>query len=132
MAIANSELEQIRKARASLQKFRLKLLCPTVATLESGATDLGAAVECLQRIEPAPAHRGRRSPGVEHALRLEVEGLRRDLQQVHALLEGAGNFYQGWSRLVGCSADKESSNYTAHGKPVACISSASKNVVIHG
>jgi len=130
MSNGNSELEQVKKARASLQKFRLKLLRPSVATLESGAADLAVAIEYLERIEPAS--RIKRSPVLAQSLRLEVAGLRRELEQVNALLEGAGNFYQGWARLLGLGSEDEAANYRANGQPVACISSASKNVVVHG
>src|ERR1700686_5206148 len=101
MLNTNAQLGQIRAARASLQKFRLKLLRPSIAALESGSADLMNAVECLERLEPILRSRGPRPVGVEQALRLEVGGLRRDLQQVNALLAGAGRFYQGWSRLLG-------------------------------
>jgi len=127
MSNGNSELEQVKKARASLQKFRMKLLRPSVATLESGAADLAVAIEYLE-----PASRIKRSPVLAQSLRLEVAGLRRELEQVNALLEGAGNFYQGWARLLGLGSEDEAANYRANGQPVACISSASKNVVVHG
>lgn len=128
----NAELEQIRAARASLEKFRLKLLRPSVAALESGATDLLFAVECLERLEPVLRSRGLCSVAVEQALRLEVSGLRRELQQVNALLQGAGNFYQGWSRLLGCATDDEAANYTANGQPGSLFPNHTKEAVIHG
>ena len=126
-----SELAQIKTARGSLQKFRVKLLSPSVASMESGSADLVVAMECLTRLEPMLAG-GRRSARLEQALRLEAAGLRRELEQVNALLHGAGNFYQGWSRLLGCGADEEAANYMANGKPGALISNDSKNAVIHG
>jgi len=127
------ELGQIRAARASLQKFRLKLLRPSVAALESGSADLMFAVGCLERLEPVLRSRGRCPLAVEHALRLEVAGLRSDLQQVNALLEGAGRFYQGWARLLGCTTGEEAANYTANGQPGASVPNDSKRVVmIHG
>ena len=66
------------------------------------------------------------------ALGLEVAGLRRELQQVNTLLEGAGKFYQGWASLVGCAANEEAANYRANGRPGAIISIDSKKVVMHG
>ena len=47
MSNMNAELGEIRAARASLQKFRLKLLRPSIAALEGGSGDLKLAVECL-------------------------------------------------------------------------------------
>lgn len=128
----NSELEQIRAARASLEKFRLKLLRSSVAALESGSADLMFAVECLERLEPVLRSRGPCSVVVEQALRLEVSGLRRDLQHMNALLQGAGSFYQGWSRLLGCATDDEAANYTANGQPGALFPHNTKEAVIHG
>jgi hypothetical protein len=128
----NAELGQIKAARASLQKFRLKLLRPSAAALESGSDDLLFAVERLERLEPVLRSRGPCSLAVEEALRLEVAGLRRDLLQVNALLQGAGSFYQGWSRLLGCAGDDGAANYTANGQPSALFPNNTKNAVIHG
>jgi hypothetical protein len=132
MSNISAELRQLKSARASIQKFRLKLMRPSVAALESGAVDLAFSVQCLERLEPVLRARGSRPLALEQALRFEVAGLRRDLQQVNALLQGAGKFYQGWSRLVGCAAEEESPNYTANGQPGALMSGHRKNVVIHG
>ena len=132
MSNINAELGQIRAARASLQKFRLKLLRPSVAALESGSADLLFAVEALERLEPVLRSRGPRPVALEQALRLELAGLRRELQQVSALLQGAGRFYEGWSRLLGCAADDGAANYTANGQPGVLFPNNTKNAVIHG
>ena len=131
MSIMNVELEQIKTARARLQKFRIKLLRPSVGALESGSADLMVAVECLSQLEPILASRPR-SASLDRALRLEVASLRRELQQVNALFEGAGRFYEGWSRLLSSAPDEAAANYTASGKPGASISRQSNRVVIHG
>jgi hypothetical protein len=128
----NAELGQIRAARTSLGKFRLKLLDPSLAALERGSADLRLAVEYLEQLEPVLRSRGARPPALDQALRFEITGLRRDFQQVSALLEGAGQFYQGWSRLLGCATEEEAANYTAHARPAAVHSIDSKGVVIHG
>ena len=129
----NAELEQLRKARGSLQEFRLKLLSPSAEALDSGSADLQAAVECLKRLEPGLASRDRRSAAAERAIEAGVAGLRSELQQVNALFAAAGRFYEGWSRLIGSAADDGPANYTAHGRPAPSISRQSNNVVaIHG
>jgi len=132
MSNINAELGQIRAARASLQKYRLKLLRPSVAALESGSADLLFAVEALERLEPVLRSRGPRPVALEQALRVELAGLRRELQQVNALLQGAGRFYEGWSRLLGCAADDGAANYTANGQPGVLFPNNTKNAVIHG
>jgi hypothetical protein len=132
MSSVNVELEKIKTARARLQKFRLKLLRPSVGALESGSADLMVAVECLSQLEPVLASRPR-TASLDRSLHLEVAGLRRELQQVNALFEGAGKFYEGWSRLMSSAVDDAASNYTANGKPGVPISMQSNNVVvIHG
>jgi hypothetical protein len=132
MLNTNAQLGQIKAARASLQRFRLKLLRPSIAALESGSADLLFAVEALERLEPVLKSRGPRPVALDQALRLELAGLRRELQQVNALLQGAGTFYQGWSRLLGCAADDGAANYTANGQPGALFPNDTKNAVIHG
>lgn len=131
MLNTNAELGQIKAARASLQKFRLKLLRPSTTALESGSADLLFAVEALERLEPVLS-RGPRPVALEQALRLELAGLRRELQQVNALLQGAGRFYEGWSRLLGCAADDGAANYTANGQPGVLFPNDTRNAVIHG
>ena len=132
MSIMNMELEKIKTARARLEKFRLKLLRPSVGALESGSADLMVAVECLSQLEPVLGSRPR-SAGLDLSLHLEMDGLRRELEQVNALFEGAGKFYEGWSRLMSSAVDDAASNYTANGKPSVPISKQSNNVVvIHG
>jgi hypothetical protein len=132
MLNTNAESGQIKAARASLQKFRLKLLRPSTTALESGSADLLFAVEALERLEPVLRSRGPRPVALEQALRLELAGLRRELQQVNALLQGAGRFYEGWSRLLGCAADDGAANYTANGQPGVLFQNDTKNAVIHG
>jgi hypothetical protein len=131
MSIVNAELEQIKTARARLERFRLKLLRPSVGALESGSADLMVAVKCLSQLEPVLASRPR-SASLDRALHQEVAGLRRELQQVNALFEGAGKFYEGWSRLLSSAADDAVANYSATGQPVVSISKQSNSVVIHG
>src|SRR5260370_37007503 len=127
-SIMNMELEKIKAARARTEKSRRKLLRPTVEALESASSDLLVAVECLSQLEPVVASRPR-SASLDRALHLEVAGLRRELQQVNALFEGAGKFYEGWSRLMSSAVDDAASNYTANGKPSVPISMQSNNVV---
>ncbi len=132
MAHVSRELEQVRQARNSLQKVRLKLLQPSAAGLESGARDLQAALECLMILEPMLESRDRRGVGAEQSLRLEIAGLRRELQQVNALQASVGRFYEGWARLLSAAADDCGGNYTAGGKPGDPASSESRRLVLHG
>ena len=129
LSIMNVEFEKIKTARARLQKFRVKLLNPSVGALESGSADLRVAVECLSQLEPVLATRPR-SASVDRALQQEVAGLRRELQQVNALFQGAGKFYEGWGRLL--SSDDGDANYNYRGKPGVPVANKSNKAVIHG
>jgi hypothetical protein len=131
LSIMNVEFEKIRTARARLQKFRLKLLRPSVGALESGSADLMVAVECLSQLEPVLASRSR-SASVDRALHQEVAGLRHELQQVNALFEGAGKFYEGWGRLLSAASDDGDANYNYRGKPGVPVANKPNKVVIHG
>jgi hypothetical protein len=131
ISIMNVELEKIKSARGTLQEFRLKLLTPSVSRLESGSADLMFAVECLTQLEPVLASRPR-SASVDRALHTEMAGLRRELEQVNALMDGAGKFYEGWARLLASASDYATANYRANGKPGTPIFNDSNNEVIHG
>jgi hypothetical protein len=131
MTHPSKELEQVRQARASLQKVRMKLLRPSVVSMESSADDLVVALEYLKRLEPMLGSRHRSGVGAEQALRLEIAGLRRELQQVNELMNGAGKFYEGWARLMS-TADECTANYTGEGKPGGRDSRESGSLVIHG
>lgn len=128
----NAELEQIKTARSSLQKFRAKLLRPSAASLESGSSDLVVAVECLKQLEAVLSGQGRRTPGQAQMLQWELSSLRSELQQVNALLECASQFFKGWSRLLSPAEDDAACNYTATGKMSPQISSDPNRVVMHG
>lgn len=132
MPLLSKELEQIRQARSSLQKFRLRLLRPSIAALESGSADLVVALDCMKRLEPALASGVARPKAVDQSLQLEIAALRRDLQQVNALLEGAAKFYEGWARLLSSASDDSVANYTSAGRPQPAVSSETSSMVIHG
>ena len=126
------ELETIRKARRSLDKLRFKLVRPTIEALTSGESDIAAAVECLQALESKLASGERRSPGIEQVMAPEIRGLRRDLQQTKALLDGAGNFYQGWARLLMNQGEGDTTAYNAAGIAGSRGPVAVSKVVLHG
>lgn len=129
---ATWELDQARQARRSLEKVRLRLISPSIRVLSTSASDLALAVECLQKLERnltlgpgLPAQRRR-------SLELEMGALRRDLQEITALLAGLGKFYQGWARLISASADDAPSNYTSRGTPSSTAAERSGKVVAIG
>ncbi len=63
-------------------------------------------------------------------LSAEIAAVRGELAKAQALAIAAGQFYQGWARLMGLG-EEEAANYTRHGAaPVASIHSG--QVVMHG
>jgi hypothetical protein len=131
MSNLNAQLEQIQMARGSLRKFRLKLLRPSIDVMERGSADLALALECLTKLQPSLSSGGPRAASTNRALGLQIASLRRELQQVNALMEGAGKFYAGWASLLFSASDDGDANYNLHGK-LGPIAGKSNKVVIHG
>jgi hypothetical protein len=125
------ELDKAKQARRSLEKVRLKLLSPTIQAMDSSTSDLGVAVECLKTLEVGFTAGRRLTPEWRRLLEQEMTGLRRELIEVNALLQGAGKFYQGWARLV-ATADDASANYGMAGQPILPIPDRSSKVVAIG
>ena len=127
-----AELESVKQVRRSLERVRMKLLRPTVETLDSSAWDLMAAVDSLRRLESDLAKHGWRGAGSEHALGVEVSAMRRDLQDVTWLLESAGKFHEGWARLASTVIEGTAANYGAEGKFRSPLPINSARLVVHG
>jgi hypothetical protein len=113
-ADAKWELDKASQARRSLAKVRLKLLSPTIQSMDSSAAELGVAVESLGKLE-ARFRSGRRlTPEGRRLLELEMGNLRRELREVSALLQGVGKFYEGWARVVAIDAARGIDDAPAH------------------
>jgi hypothetical protein len=120
------------QARRSLERVRVKLLRPTVESLDSSAGDLMAAVNSLRRLELDLASRGWRGPGSERPLELEISAMRRELQNVTGLLESAGKFHEGWARLASAAIEDTATGYTSGGQSRRPIPINSARLVVHG
>jgi hypothetical protein len=125
-----AELEQMRQALRSLEKARGKLATPTLEALNGAAADLTVAVESLSRVEMGLAARGPHAAGWQ-AVESELAGLRSEFLHIHALLEGAGKFHQGWARLL-CTSEHGTANYTAEGRAGSPVSIDTGKEVMHG
>jgi hypothetical protein len=132
-ADAKWELDKAGQARRSLAKVRVKLLSPTIQTMDWSASELGVAVECLGKVE-ARFRSGRRlTPEGRRLLEVEMGNLRRELREVSALLQGVGKFYEGWARLVATNAtDDAPAHYSMQGVPIPPVSLRSSKVVAIG
>ena len=130
---AKPHRERAQEARRCVGKMRQKLLCPTPEALESGAGDLAEAIRCLQRLEADLNSRPHAEPAARAALEAEIGSLRRDLQQVNALLEQSAKFYEGWARLAGAACPEiESIQYGRLNKSSASAPTDKPRLVLHG
>ncbi len=128
MQDGRAELNRVKEARRIVQKVRDRLMHPTIDAMDRGAAELGAAVDCLASLETALRFSGRdrRWPGVE----AELARLRREMQSVQELVEGAGKFYAGWARLI--APDQAAANYAADGRAAQLVAVPAGEVVLHG
>ena len=132
-ADAKWELDKASQARRSLAKVRLKLLSPTVQTMDSSASELGAAVESLGKLEAGFRSGRRLTPQGRRLLELEMGNLRRELKEVSILLQGVGKFYEGWARLVATTGiDDAPTHYSMQGVPIPSAAARSSKVVAIG
>ena len=118
------------QARRSLEKVRIKLLRPTVKSMDSSASDLMTAVDSLRRLELDLTSRGWRGGGSERALEIEIQAMRNELRNVTVLFESAGKFHEGWARLASSMVD-DTVNYCANGKSGKPIPIDSARLVLH-
>jgi hypothetical protein len=129
MSIGSQEVERVRQARCILERMRGRLLRPTFESLDSSATDLKLAVECLQQLDlslRSPIWQGLARRKVE----TEVVALRQAVRSVEELLKNAGKFYAGLARLL--APDDAPPNYTAGGASGPQAQAAAESVVLHG
>jgi hypothetical protein len=122
-----TELEQVRSI---LERLQRKLLHPTREVLDRGTADLTLAADCLKRLEIAIL-RGHHAGQAAAALHSELAKARRQLTTIQALVEGAGNFHEGWTRLIS-SVEPTGVRYTAGGGTAAPPVLQPAKVVLHG
>lgn len=125
----SEEIERIRQARRIFERMRGRLLLSQGDALESSASDLQLAADCLRKIDlslKSPIWQGRTRQRIEP----EVVALRVTIRSIQALLKNAGNFYCGLVRLL--APDEAPMNYTAAGAKAAVPRSARGSVVLHG
>jgi hypothetical protein len=97
--------------------------------LDSSATELNLAVECLQQLDvslKSPIWQGLTRRNIE----TEVVALRCAVRSVEELLKNAGKFYAGLASLM--APDDAPPGYTATGTSGATSPARTGNVVIHG
>jgi len=108
--------------------------------MDSSASELGVAVECLGKLEVGFRSGRRLTPEGRRLLELEMGNLRRELREASALLQGVGKFYEGWARLVATEAARDAASgiddvpahYSVQGAPIPPAPIRSSKVVAIG
>jgi hypothetical protein len=96
MRVESEVLEQVTEARAALEQARQLLERPSPKALEDCGPPLAGAAEALRKLKTRVD-----APPPGHAV---VRDLQQDLEEVRGLLEQAGAFYLGWSRILESAA----------------------------
>ncbi|MCE5308598.1 MAG: hypothetical protein LLG20_13245 [Acidobacteriales bacterium] len=100
----------VSEARQEIAAVRQLLRSPGPDTYDRCRPRLELAIGYLERFEMAV--RAEPFSNQQHARR-ELEGIRRELEQVTALINGAAAFYQGLGQIVAAAA----TGYTPAGHP---------------
>jgi len=103
-------VELVTEARKALEQVKESLLTPTPRSVSACGEPLAAAAERLRRLRVL--HQAVGVTGAEEAggggttggLQTLAAGLHRDLAEVNGLLQQAGAFYLGWSRILKTAA----------------------------
>jgi ferric-dicitrate binding protein FerR (iron transport regulator) len=127
----NKEIENARQAGRRLAKVCDRLQRPTLESWRASETDLMDAVESLRDLEQSLHSVGAAKPVSSSVLAAEIAAIRREMATAQALLAAAGNFYQGWARLLE-TGDDQTANYTSSGTAASVVSIQSGQMVVHG
>ncbi len=100
----------VSDARQEIGTVRQLLLSPGPDTYDRCRPRLERAIGCLESFEKAVREEPYSNP--QH-VRRELEGIRRELEQVTALINGAAAFYQGLGQILAAAA----TGYTPAGQP---------------
>jgi hypothetical protein len=104
------------EARVALEQVKEMLRAPTPQTVSECSRPLAAVAESLRRLSAAAGDESTngslKTEQVATDLQMMALALHRDLAEVHGLLQQAGAFYLGWSRIL----ELASSTYGADGE----------------
>ncbi len=99
MSGSNSPVDRVALARDALERVRQCLLRPTPASLDECGQPLSEAAEALRALQAAL-----NSEGPADRPRDIAADVHRELAGIRSLLEQAGAFYLGWSRILHSAA----------------------------
>jgi hypothetical protein len=106
----NITRNKLRSARARMREARLALSFAGPEEISGCVRLLEEAVACLRALPPATDRGMKTDPEMAR----EWEAVRFEWGIVRRLIEGGGQFYQGWARILAAA-----SGYTPSGEPVA-------------
>jgi hypothetical protein len=105
--VTNADVQRVAEARRRLREVKDILMTPSPEHLEACGPALEEAAGLLG---PLLAQR-KTGAGIPLLVR-EVEGLRRELAAVTALMQQASRYYLGWAQMLGTAAG----GYNDHGE----------------
>ena len=105
---ADESIERVRRARRKLRHVTEMLLTPSPELLEGCGPALEEAAALLGSLLE---DRTGTVPGPVPAMHDELQGLRRDLTVMTALMEQAAGYYLGWAQMLGAAVG----GYTSQG-----------------
>ena len=95
-----NEVEAARQARRSIGLIRRKLLNPTQEVLDACIPHLRSAIDSLEYLQRLLIKPDSQLGSCRAALENEVHEIRRELNNVNALMRNACRFYTGLARLL--------------------------------
>jgi hypothetical protein len=112
VSVRDGEVERVRQARRKLHQVREILISPSPEklgecgpVLEDAAGLLGSLLE------------SRTNGAAPPLLAEELQGLRRELSVVTALMQQAAGYYLGWAQMLGAATN----GYTNHGEAAPLV-----------
>ncbi len=124
------QLRAARQARKGIEQVRKRLAFPAPEILTACTEPLTQAIDCMTLLQQSLSGQSTLDPGGQQTLRLELNSLRRELKTVNALLTSAGEFYQGYGRLLGNEPEGPEIGYGAVRR--AAVPDAGARFTIHG
>ena len=118
----------IKAARRSLETVRRRLLHPTLEAFCRCQDDIESTILSMRQVEARLQSGPKMRKTVQIAAGAELHRLRRELAQVNALLQNAGQFYSGWALLI-LPQDDVAANYTPAG---TTAERPERRMVLHG
>ena len=117
---------QLQSVRQRIESLRIALLTPSQEELDQSLPSLEEAIGCLVSIEQELSGSASISPVEGIRLRIELQGLQKELQIVNRLIEHGEAFCQKWAKFLGAAE----AGYVSTGQPAQLTAGGSLS--LHG